>query len=470
MSESKKVTLSLILNILKKSYKSIDIRAILAKSDEDNSWYCVVLKILLTNQDVNQIKKKHSEMGICHIDSDRFKVAFECRKIDEIDLILNEIKQGRIKVSGTSSKLLGSSFETIREKEVTLWVEETCEYKCKMAFTSMIDSPITALHKLGIAEHEMGINLDEISYCLGMGSLRNPNNIIILLPIYCKRVLSGDDGKYLAVFQIHRSLVSSLKGKVKIFHNGESHIKNIQELDLSTDINVSEEMVMVNIPMTPKLKIKKTDYIEIDIFHKVVPSITITNERFWGSEVLASKKYSFWLKNVIERIDPELLVLKGWLEGKNDNTKPEDFEKAVAMIFSLSGLIVVHVGNEYENATVPARRNKYKKTSISIDIIALLPEPEVKEIFLCQCTTDWNDQKIIDILNISNELRRLKEASQIKIHPIVITQVESKKIINSKNTAESKGVNVIAFEDLAMLLSHINQNKKPHESALSLLK
>ena len=82
----------------------------------------------------------------------------------------------------------------------------------------------------------------------------------------------------------------------------------------------------------------------------------------------------------------------------------------------------------------------------------------------------WNDQKIIDILNISNELRRLKEASQIKIHPIVITQVDTKKIINSKNTAESEGVKVITFEDLAMLLSHIKQNKKPHELAVSLLK
>lgn len=113
----------------------------------------------------------------------------------------------------------------------------------------------------------MGVKLEEISYCLNMDSLINPNNIIILLPIYCKRllVLPEDEGKYLARFHIHRSLVSKLKAKVKVFPNGELHKpKCIEIFDLSSNDNFPEmtEMVTSSIPMIPALEIKQNDFIK----------------------------------------------------------------------------------------------------------------------------------------------------------------------------------------------------------------
>jgi hypothetical protein len=483
LSESKK-TLSMVLNALRASYKSIDIRAVLGKSNKEDVWYCIFLNVLLTNKDTNEIKKKQNERSICNIDGDRFKVVFDCREIDQIDFLLNEIKQGMIKVSGILVKPIGSGFETIHDNEIVRkevrTAEDAHEYSYKLVYhTSMPDNPITTIRNLGITEDEMGLKLEEISYCLNIDSLNNANNIIIILPIYCKKLLlrPEDEGKYLARFQIHRSLTNNLKAKVKVF--GEMNkFKDIYEPDLSKNItndNAETEMVTISIPIIDRITIEPNDSIEIDIFHTTVHSILVT-EHFWGNAVLPGKKYSFWLKNVIERIDPNLLVLESWLEGrekkekrKDKDGKALDFEKAVAMLLSLCGLIVVHVGAEYEELTIQSRREIHRKTSASIDIVALSPGLQIKEIFLCQCTTDWNDQKVIDILNISNELRNMPEASETKIQPIVITQVETEKVLDSKAEAESKGVKVISMNDLRMLLVEINENKKPHESALSLL-
>lgn len=146
MSESKKKTLSMVLNALKASYKSIDIRAVLGKSNKEESWYCIVLNVLLTNKDTNEIKKKQNERKICHIDGEHFKVVFDCRKIDQLDFLLNEIKQGMIKVSGILVKPIGSGFETIHDNEIVTKecsaVENSHEYSYKLAYhTSMPDNP-----------------------------------------------------------------------------------------------------------------------------------------------------------------------------------------------------------------------------------------------------------------------------------------------------------------------------------------
>jgi hypothetical protein len=73
----------------------IDIRAVLGKSKQDKSWYCIILKARLTREDIVETEKMQREMRICHVDKDRFKIAFESRPIDQVDIFLNEVEQGQ---------------------------------------------------------------------------------------------------------------------------------------------------------------------------------------------------------------------------------------------------------------------------------------------------------------------------------------------------------------------------------------
>jgi hypothetical protein len=161
--------------------------------------------------------------------------------------------------------------------------------------------------------------------------------------------------------------------------------------------------------------------------------------------------------------------LESWLEGKNQKVYPEDFEKAVSILLSLCGLRTMHVGEIYETTTVQSRRDVHTKTSVGLDIITLLPTQEDNDISLCQCVTDWKDEKINDILDISNELKQMLESEEIKIYPILITRVEAHKISASKAMAEALGIKVMTIDNLRVLLGEIRANKKPYEIAKSLI-
>jgi hypothetical protein len=113
------------------------------------------------------------------------------------------------------------------------------QYLHKMVFIGMANNPITTIHSLGITDAEIGTDLTMLCYCLETRSINNPNNVIILFPVYYKRLplLSDERGKYLAKFQIHERLVSSLFARVNVFFEG-----NIKYVNHRYARIVTEEM------------------------------------------------------------------------------------------------------------------------------------------------------------------------------------------------------------------------------------
>jgi len=140
----------------------------------------------------------------------------------------------------------------------------------------------------------------------------------------------------------------------------------------------------------------------------------------------------------------------------------------VTILLSICGLRVVHVGDEYEEVTKQSRHEKYRKTTIGLDIVAM-PLAEDKEIFLCQCTTDWKSEKVADIQDISFELRQRIKSDEVKIYSVLITQVEVDQITRSKGSTEFEGVNAVIIDDVIMLLNEILNGNKPYELAKSIL-
>jgi hypothetical protein len=101
-------------------------------------------------------------------------------------------------------------------------------------------------------------------------------------------------------------------------------------------------------------------------------------------------------------------------------------------------------------------------------LVVKLWQLEDNEIFILQCTTDWNKYKIDEILDISNELRNIL-SDDIIVQPVLITAVEEDTISSSKESAEDRKVKVITIEQLRMLLDKIKEDEKPYQLVKSLL-
>ena len=174
-----------------------------------------------------------------------------------------------------------------------------------------------------------------------------------------------------------------------------------------------------------------------------------------------------WSKMLINRIDPDLQTLEAWIRGRGK--EPEsDFEKGVAILLHLCGFQTVHVGDKYEMACLKTRREVYGKSTVTIDVLILSAD---NEIFICQCTTEWRDNKTIDLLNINQELkdRFSQKDNKLKINPVIFTKVERNLIPQTVKEAEDNNVKVVSIEDLLGLLEEIKNDKKPYEQAKILL-
>jgi hypothetical protein len=80
--------------------------------------------------------------------------------------------------------------------------------------------------------------------------------------------------------------------------------------------------------------------------------------------------------SILERIDPSFSTLSKWI--KEDNSR--DFERGISILLSLSGFRTIHTGEEYETASLNARRKEYRLGKSNIDIIALSNDRETHSL------------------------------------------------------------------------------------------
>jgi hypothetical protein len=178
------------------------------------------------------------------------------------------------------------------------------------------------------------------------------------------------------------------------------------------------------------------------------------------------RRKKYWIKTILERIDPNLEILENWLSGGKE---PKDFEIAVTTLLHLCGFCPLHVGTEYEKKTIQGRRNSHTKSSVSTDILIPLSSSE-EEIVLCQCSTDWNDQKVTDLLNFTSEMRQQFEGliDAPKLYPVVVTKVKKEQIKKSEEKATAEKVNIVDLTELLYLLAEVKKGLRPFNLARSL--
>jgi hypothetical protein len=111
------VTLKEVISNLTISYRFIDIRSIVGRQDLNYDWSCVFLKIRLTDDDSEKIKDIHSNrkqnLGIEDNEQSRFRFLAECRDIQGLNDIVDEIHRGQVTIRGVTSRLQSSANEAL---------------------------------------------------------------------------------------------------------------------------------------------------------------------------------------------------------------------------------------------------------------------------------------------------------------------------------------------------------------------
>src|SRR5215831_1770968 len=179
-----------LIEALMDTYRSIDIRAILARTKAKAEWHSIVVKIRLTKDSTTKLKEYHDskEKKLGTIRHDKFKLVLESREISCLNNILSELQNGVITLDGDQTKLIGNDFRHIFDKQIVnsssyVSANEECGYLHKMAFTSMPQNPESFTRQtLGISEEDQGIVFSEIHSWLDANpdSLTNLNNVLLI--------------------------------------------------------------------------------------------------------------------------------------------------------------------------------------------------------------------------------------------------------------------------------------------------
>jgi hypothetical protein len=177
-----------------------------------------------------------------------------------------------------------------------------------------------------------------------------------------------------------------------------------------------------------------------------------------------------WVKLLVERIDPNLMILQSWLRGHTESGSAREiapsFEKGVTLLLNLCGYHALHVGDKYEVAAEKGRKEA-GKASPGIDIFAL--SPDEREVLLVQCTTEWNDQsikqKLSNISAITVELRARFSAMENspELYSSVVPSVSRDTL--PPGIGMPKQVKIVDVNDLQTLLCDVRNGIQPYELA-----
>jgi hypothetical protein len=276
-----KLTIGQVLPILRDTYRSIDIRAILLKPKEkpnSDDWVCVFIKIRLTKETQTDLEKIHAKMG--SIENKFYKVILTSINIRQIDALINEIRNGNITLKGIRCNILGKDCrgiltKTIVRSEAYTTSEERAGFFHGIFFISTDDGSIYSLIR-SLSERDFGMEFQLMSSQLNTREdevFANTNNVIIIFPLYCRHrnPSRNEVDAILAKYEIHELLVPKCNATIE-----RSKCNAMTETNSTTDVKQlkftdcksqkSDEMVEVQLPMVFP-SISPDDWIEFEIRH-----------------------------------------------------------------------------------------------------------------------------------------------------------------------------------------------------------
>ena len=275
-----KVTLLTAMQVLRDTYRSIDIRAVLVKSFRDNRWYTPFIKIRPTIQEKSELRMVYQEkMSIGFKNNDQFKIVFEPRSISELDKLFQEVQDMRIKIGSIELKPIGLDSQNIFDSDRYLSYgssyyiteKENEIYQHRLLFTTMDKNVEATIESLGSNLKSQGLQIGDLNSFLDTSNINLTNNVVIIFPIYCKKSpqLKTELKNYIARYLIHESLVDQSKYNLTV--RDGTNLIHTKSQNLNEIANYGKEFAEINIPR-PK-KILANYAIELQIRHGILGAI-----------------------------------------------------------------------------------------------------------------------------------------------------------------------------------------------------
>lgn len=155
--------------------------------------------------------------------------------------------------------------------------------------------------------------------------------------------------------------------------------------------------------------------------------------------------------------DPGYAALETWVSGKGKNAS-RDFERGIHILLSLCGFNTIHVGGDYEDATLDARRLNFANAETSVDVLAWPSDNNF--LYLIQCSLGSNQikDKISKLATFVKDINRLtKYADERTLCPVIVTNSDSILDDMIRNAQEEK-IKIVTGELISNILLSIRSD------------
>jgi hypothetical protein len=272
------LTLREALSILRRTYKSIDIRALVTRKNEESEWLGIFSKVRLTIEDKPQIeeihKKRNNDLAIEK--RENCMLLGECRDMNQLDSTIDEFQRHEITIHGIRSQLRaiakGNILDTVIQRDpLYSKSEEMSGYNHWFGFIPNDGGVSTWKNLIDIQPRSTDL---PIEYEL-MGDWfdipnrawnSNTNCILIIMPIYIKRlqILCNNKPDMFVKYVIHPEILDEKTRCRIIYANTEnSRVEKHQLKEFRQDESVGN-MTVVLIPINTQY-ISEFQYTQIQI-------------------------------------------------------------------------------------------------------------------------------------------------------------------------------------------------------------
>ena len=449
-------SLETIIKQLQNTYKNIDIHAIRFLDKTNNKWYCAFLKIHFTKMEEKSVNNEYFEIEQISgkFDKDELKIEHECRRIDDLESILFELKNNKIIIKGKEVDFINSTltkqlednkFSIDQENAYKSQISESYDYRIfTINFTNGYGI-YTILEKYVDLKKYNIDSATEFSAYLDINKMNYLHNIVFIFPLYykIKQSIVKDDNidnynKVIDCIQIHKNILKDVKIKLDGTVNGRTFSKICQ---LSVPNNNQE---LIKSYFYSNIEISPSDYFNINIL--IGQLNAIKNYQLNGSEIIEKRpNYNIYIQQDIKSLLQGFKLFKAF---EKFNYQVDTDRKYVEFVYNLLTLLnfsVINLGYFGKNY----EQMMDKKIRYSADLIAY--KEKINTLLVIDCTLSIGTiEKVDKLINTSNYL---KKETKDNYSPVVFAN-ECSSII--KTQAKENGVIIIDRNDIDEICNSIN--------------
>lgn len=209
MNNIEQLAFEYAFSLLKQTYRSVDLRALLLK--EKTGWNCLLLVFRPNVLSKNQIHSIHERIKerVIQANSSDLRIVLQEHDISNAETIMSQIKKGQLEIDGITATINNShraTFEKETIREESAYSENGFPALVLLCPNDRGQSPIKVLSEHGIRAADVGFrNLSDVKIWFDV-NLTNTVGLIFILSVYSK-VLSKfrQRGKGIFYYTIHEA-------------------------------------------------------------------------------------------------------------------------------------------------------------------------------------------------------------------------------------------------------------------------